>query len=60
MDININELSCNSNKRVRLKDKEDFKPLSLGSIKRGSYRVIKGSDITLNNMKKLSLMELLK
>lgn len=60
MNINVNDLCKNSNKLVRLKDKEDFRPIGVGSIKTGKYRIKKGSEVSLNNMSKLSLMELLK
>lgn len=51
----------NSNKRVRIKDYNEFEEkVTLASIKGGNYKVVKKQEMMLNNMSKLSLKELLK
>lgn len=61
MIISISEMVVNSNKRVRIKDyNEVVDKITIGSIKSGKYKVIKREEVMLNNMNKLSLMELLK
>lgn len=61
MVISISEMVINSNKRVRIKDYiEVEEKVTIGSIKSGKYEVVKREEVMLNNMSKLSLMELLK
>ena len=61
MIISIGEMVVNSNKRVRIKDCNEFEEkVTIGSIKSGKYEVVKKQEVMLNNMSKLSLMELLK
>ena len=51
----------NSNKRVRIKDYNEVEEkVTIASIKNGKYEVVKKQEVMLNNMSKLSLMELLK
>ena len=51
----------NSNKRVRIKDYNEVEEkVTIDSIKNGKYEVVKKQEVMLNNMSKLSLMELLK
>lgn len=61
MVISISEMVVNSNKRVRIKDHNEVEEkVTIGSIKNGNYNVVKRKEVMLNNMSKLSLMELLK
>ena len=61
MIISVSEMVINSNKRVRIKDcNEVEEKITIDSIKNGKYKVIKREEVMLNNMSKLSLMELLK
>lgn len=61
MVISISEMVVNSNKRVRIKDYNEVEEkVTLDSIKNGKYEVVKKQEVMLNNMSKLSLMELLK
>lgn len=61
MIISISEMVVNSNKRVRVKDCNEVEDkITIGSIKNGKYKVVKREEVMLNNMRKLSLMELLK
>lgn len=61
MVISISEMVINSNKRVRIKDfNEVEEKVTINSIKSGNYSVIKRKEVMLNNMSKLSLLELLK
>ena len=61
MIISIGEMVVNSNKRVRIKDcNEVEEKVTIGSIKNGKYKIVKREEVVLNNMSKLSLMELLK
>ena len=61
MVISVSEMVINSNKRVRIKDCNEFEEkVTIGSIKSGKYEVVKKQEVMLNNMSKLSLMELLK
>lgn len=61
MVISISEMVINSNKRVRIKDYNEVEEkVTIGSIKNGNYNVVKRKEVMLNNMNKLSLMELLK
>ena len=61
MVISISEMVINSNKRVRIKDYNEFEEkVTLDSIKSGNYKVVKKQEMMLNNMSKLSLKELLK
>ena len=61
MVISISEMVVNSNKRVRIKDCNEFEEkVTIASIKNGNYNVVKRKEVMLNNMSKLSLRELLK
>lgn len=61
MVISISEMVINSNKRVRIKDYNEVEEkVTIDSIKNGNYNVVKREEVMLNNMSKLSLMELLK
>ena len=61
MRVSVSEMVINSNKRVRIKDCNEFEEkVTIGSIKSGKYEVIKKQEVVLNNMSKLSLRELLK
>ena len=61
MVVSVSEMVINSNKRVRIKDcNEVVDKITIGSIKNGNYKVVKKQELVLNNMSKLSLMELLK
>lgn len=61
MVISVSEMVINLNKRVRIKDYiEVEEKVTIGSIKKGKYKVIKKQEVLLNNMSKLSLRELLK
>ena len=61
MVISISEMVINSNKRVRIKDYNEVEEkVTIGNIKSGKYEVVKRKEVMLNNMSKLSLMELLK
>ena len=61
MVISISEMVINSNKRVRIKDYNEVEEkVTIASIKSGTYKVVKKQEVMLNNMSKLSLMELLK
>lgn len=61
MIISISEMIVNSNKRVRIKDcNEVVDKVTIGSIKNGKYKIVKREEVVLNNMSKLSLMDLLK
>ena len=61
MVISVSEMVINSNKRVRIKDYNEFEEkVIIASIKTGKYEVVKKQEVMLNNMSKLSLMELLK
>lgn len=61
MIISIGEMIVNSNKRVRIKDYNEVEEkVTIGSIKSGKYKIVKREEVMLNNMSKLSLMELLK
>lgn len=61
MIVSISEMVINSNKRVRIKDFNEIEDkVLLSSIKNGKYKVVKKQEVMLNNMSKLSLMELLK
>jgi len=61
MIISIGEMIVNSNKRVRIKDYNEVEEkVTIGSIKSGKYKIVKKQEVMLNNMSKLSLMELLK
>lgn len=59
--VSVSEMVINSNKRVRIKDfNEVEEKVTIASIKSGRYKVVKREEVMLNNMRKLSLMELLK
>ena len=61
MVVSVNEMVINSNKRVRIKEcNEVEEKVTIASIKNGKYEVVKKQEVMLNNMSKLSLMELLK
>jgi len=61
MIVSVSEMVINSNKRVRIKDCNEVKDkVILSSIKNGKYKVVKREEVMLNNMSKLTLMELLK
>ena len=61
MIVNIGEMVINSNKRVRIKDYNEVEEkVTIASIKNDKYEVVKRKEVMLNNMSKLSLMELLK
>ena len=61
MIISVSEMVINSNKRVRIKDYSEVEEkVTIGSIKNGNYTIVKKQELVLNNMRKLSLMELLK
>ena len=61
MVISVSEMVINSNKRVRIKDYNEVEEkVTIDSIKNGKYEVVKKQEVMLNNMSKLSLMELLK
>ena len=61
MIVSISEMVINSNKRVRIKDYNEVEEkVTIDSIKSGKYEVVKKQEVMLNNMSKLSLMELLK
>ena len=61
MIVSVSEMVINSNKRVRIKDFNEIEDkVLLSSIKKGKYKVVKKQEVMLNNMSKLSLMELLK
>ena len=61
MVISVSEMVINSNKRVRIKDYNEVEEkVTIASIKSGNYKVVKKQEVMLNNMSKLSLMELLK
>lgn len=61
MVVSVSEMVINSNKRVRIKDCNEVEDkVLLSSIKNGKYKVVKREEVMLNNMSKLSLMELLK
>lgn len=61
MRVSVSEMVINSNKRVRIKDfNEVEEKVTIASIKSGKYEVVKREEVMLNNMSKLSLMELLK
>lgn len=61
MIVSVSEMVVNSNKRVRIKDYNEVEEkVTLDSIKSGKYEVVKKQEVMLNNMSKLSLMELLK
>ena len=61
MIVSVSEMVINSNKRVRIKDYNEVEDkVLLSSIKNGKYKVVKREEVLLNNMSKLSLMELLK
>ena len=61
MRVSVSEMVINSNKRVRIKDfNEVEEKVTIASIKSGKYKVVKREEVMLNNMSKLSLMELLK
>ena len=61
MVISISEMVINSNKRVRIKDYNEVEEkVTIASIKNGNYTIVKKQEVMLNNMSKLSLMELLK
>lgn len=61
MIVSIGEMVINSNKRVRIKDYNEVEEkVTISSIKSGTYKVVKREEVMLNNMSKLSLMELLK
>lgn len=61
MRVSVSEMVINSNKRVRIKDcNEVEEKITIDSIKKGNYKVVKKQEVMLNNMSKLSLMELLK
>lgn len=61
MVVSVNEMVINSNKRVRIRDcNEVEEKVTICSIKSGKYKVVKKQECKLNNMSKLSLMELLK
>lgn len=61
MVVSVSEMVINSNKRVRIKDYNEVEDkVLLSSIKNGKYKVVKREEVLLNNMSKLSLMELLK
>ena len=61
MIVSVSEMVINSNKRVRIKDFNEVEDkVLLSSIKNGKYKVLKREEVMLNNMSKLSLMELLK
>lgn len=61
MIVSVSEMVINSNKRVRIKDYNEVEDkVLLSSIKNGKYKVVKREEVMLNNMSKLSLMELLK
>lgn len=59
--VSVSEMVVNSNKRVRIKDCNEVEDkITIGSIKSGKYKIVKREEVMLNNMSKLSLMELLK
>ena len=61
MVISVSEMVINSNKRVRIKDYNEIEEkVTISSIKNGKYNIVKRKEVMLNNMSKLSLMELLK
>lgn len=61
MIVSVSEMVVNSNKRVRIKDYNEVEEkVTIVSIKKGKYKVVKREEVVLNNMSKLSLMELLK
>lgn len=61
MIVSVSEMVVNSNKRVRIKDYNEVEEkVTIASIKSGKYEVVKKQEVMLNNMSKLSLMELLK
>ena len=61
MVVSVSEMVINSNKRVRIKDYNEVEDkVLLSSIKNGKYKIVKREEVMLNNMSKLSLMELLK
>ena len=61
MIVSVSEMVINSNKRVRIKDYNEVEEkVTIASIKSGKYKVLKREEVMLNNMSKLSLMELLK
>ena len=61
MKVSVSEMVINSNKRVRIKDYNEVEEkVTINSIKNGKYEVVKKQEVMLNNMSKLSLMELLK
>ena len=61
MKVSVSEMVINSNKRVRIKDYNEVEEkVTINSIKKGTYNVVKRKEVMLNNMSKLSLMELLK
>ena len=61
MRVSVSEMVINSNKRVRIKDYNEVEEkVTIASIKSGKYKIIKREEVMLNNMSKLSLMELLK
>ena len=61
MRVSVSEMVINSNKRVRIKDYNEVEEkVTIASIKNGKYKVVKRKEVMLNNMSKLSLMELLK
>ena len=61
MRVSVSDMVINSNKRVRIKDYNEVEEkITIASIKSGKYEVVKKQEVVLNNMSKLSLMELLK